>query len=286
MGKPSSKVPPSPVQVTIPMKFIRDTSESPLEIENEKFDEDNGRLSVSQKTKPNFRIANSTTDMNGSEQVTLILPESATSNNETRRNDPSASSNSHRVSKESEMIDEEELERILHLDNRQAHLKLHANGTSSSDGSTDEDETISHEEDASAGDGGSAVDKNQRKSAGNTESSIDQKHSKMASRTSEAASGGESTTTDEDSSSLDLPPDSDESDEGEDDDVKNMHSTCEDFITSEEFDATSDREDETTLSDADSHGGSESRAASGNGNKNVTGESGRPGGSSELPATS
>lgn len=189
----TSIVSPSPTKITLPLKLVINKQNKQDEEQIDGCSGDDG-----------YRIAKSET-IDGSEQVTLILPTSSGTSSE-RRN--SADSDP------GEMIDEEELQRILHLDNftnketsssvKDAHPKS-TSSSMSGDGSSDE-------------------------------------NNKDEDQPAELS---------DDSSSLNEPPITDEYDEEEEEDNDNdCNSTYDDFLTSEEFgEAVSDREDNEETQD-------------------------------------
>lgn len=190
---------PSPITITLPLdsRTVKVGDEHELKDYLDSVETD-GKSDI--KEPSGFKIARSET-VDGSEQVTLILP-SSTDN-----------SNRH-------MIDEEELERILHLDTQ----------SSSRDRSTS-----AHNKFIDDGD-----DNEEANNSGEDDSSDDSKNHEQGDELSD------------DPSSLNSPPDVDEYDEEDDDgdeddddedDEADQNSTYEDFLTSEEFGAVSDREE-------------------------------------------
>uniref|UniRef100_A0A6G1SNX6 Protein-methionine sulfoxide oxidase mical3a n=1 Tax=Aceria tosichella TaxID=561515 RepID=A0A6G1SNX6_9ACAR len=264
-----TKVTPSPIQVTIPMKLVTSrTSDDKLETDDD--DDDERATGFSSGHGKGERKLNSAASdaINCSEEVTLILPSesrritpSPVEPDDKSRNNGKAPSESRRASAQLEMIDEEELQRILHLDKHQTSRNSSSSNSGDGTGSTTnssktDDDAPSEDDDDTANSCSSNENRNDDPSAAKgASSSYHQKHSQSVRA---AASADQAATTDDESSSLDLPSDTDEyDDDDEDDDDENednldMNSTCDDFITTEEFDGDGDKEEEndTTLSEA------------------------------------
>lgn len=192
--EPANTLSPSPTKVTLPLKLVTRKQNGSEDRAGRGDKNDDG----------GYRIARSET-IDGSEQVTLTLP---LSNSNLNRRCGSSDS----ISGTREMIDEEELQRILHLDNS---TNKEGHGTSDSsnskDGSSQNDDGCSEREDSS--------DDNQDNEDAICELS-------------------------DDPSSLNSPPNTDEYDDEDDNDNDfDRNSTYEDFLTSEEFGAVSDRDD-------------------------------------------
>lgn len=194
--EPTSTVSPSPTKITLPLKLVtRKQNESEARRQSNDKANDGG-----------YRIARSET-VDGSEQVTLTLP---LNNSALDRRCNSSDS----MSGARDMIDEEELHRILHLD---SSTNGGENGLSDSsnfkEGSSRNDDECSERDDSS--------DDNKENEDDVCELS-------------------------DDPSSLNSPPNTDEYDDEDDEDNDNdldRNSTYEDFLTSEEFGAVSDRDD-------------------------------------------
>lgn len=194
---------PTPISFTLPMKLI-----------TRKPERESDKSHAENEPGKSYRVARSET-VDGSEQVTLVLPPS--SDRPTKavgdggKTSPGVSS---AKSKPKTLIDEEELQRILHLDTSTASKTLRQqsdkdkSGNDSSNDDKDEDDTS---DDNPTGD-----------DAGSAEVS-------------------------DDPSSLNSPADTDESNDDDDDNEDeniDQNSTYDDFLTSEEFGASSERENE------------------------------------------
>lgn len=204
-------VSPSPVDVTLPLASSTDIPGGSQPGSRASNQSDLNR-------SPRYRIARSETIDDGSEQVTLVLAPGETSTPVTET--PNGLNSASRNLKQREMIDEEELERILHLDNRNTSSVRRASSSSTS--------SVESSISGSTSDGSSRVgdDGGARKEQAE---SVD-------------TNGKQS----DDSSSLNSPPVSDDYD-NEDDDSDNgdQNSTYDDLVTSEEFEesTTSDKEE-------------------------------------------
>lgn len=196
--EPTGVLSPSPTKITLPLELV-------TRKQNKQSDSSQG--SNNEANEGGYRIARSET-VDGSEQVTLTLP---LSNSALDRRCGSVDS----LSERRDMIDEEELQRILHLDSSTNMTENGLSGSSNSKGgaSRNDDECSEHGE-----------------SSGDDKDNED-----------------DLCELSDDPSSLNSPPNTDEYDDDDEDEDKDneldRNSTYEDFLTSEEFGAVSDRDD-------------------------------------------
>lgn len=197
------KIRPSPVQVTLPLKLVIDGHPSPENLDNE----------VKRTKSPGFRIARTET-VDGGEQVTVVLPGASTV--EIVTSDESATKSQ---PPEREMIDEEELQRILHLDNPCKPSGKGSRGRRTSLASNSSSDVTSASRD----------DNGEDEEDDDDSDCLDGENKGGVERPKQADS--------EDSSSLNSPGEFDEEDDID------QNSTYDDFVTSEELDPASDKDD-------------------------------------------
>lgn len=243
--EPSPKVTPSPVQVTLPLseQSSRSRTETPVSECGDQGDDvhELSDAESSGRRTSEFSISERQT-VDGNEHITVILAPPADGKRddtpETSRALSAASTSSQigaaggrvsstttttttmaaserRVSKESEMIDEEELERILHLDNRLRSRKSSEASSSSSSASSssslDEDDENSNGRDGKGESDDSvaasrAASESRRQREGSTGSGVS--NSDHRSSSADDSSAPSAAATDDNSSSLDIPSDS------------------------------------------------------------------------------
>lgn len=190
LSKVQATISPSPIEITLPLNLVSEQVQQ----------------GESDHSRDGYKIARSET-IDGSEQVTLVLPSGCDGHSERR-------------SSSREMMDEEELQRILFLDQaNDAHKEGDAAGDQKDDYSSSSTSDEGDERKERADGGGAGNERNADLS--------------------------------DDPSSLNSPPNTEDYDESESPELEEagQNETYDDFLTSEEFGTSSDREDCLSLAD-------------------------------------